>query len=59
MLAHNHPVCPLEPSETDIETTRRLREAGKIMGITLLDHIIFNQSGYFSFVEEGTKFSYE
>jgi len=49
----------LEPSETDIETTRRLREAGKIMGITLLDHIIFNQSGYFSFVEEGTKFSYE
>jgi DNA repair protein RadC len=51
ILAHNHPACPLEPSETDIETTRRLREAGEIMGITVLDHTIFNLKDYYSFLE--------
>lgn len=53
ILAHNHPVGPLKPSEADIETTKRLRQAGEIMGINVLDHIIFNQSGYFSFLENG------
>ena len=51
ILAHNHPVGPLKPSEADIETTNRLREAGEIMGITVLDHIIFNHKGYYSFLE--------
>jgi len=41
----------LEPSENDIETTCRLREADEIMGITVLDHIIFNSKDYFSFLE--------
>ena len=53
ILAHNHPVGPLKPSEADIETTKRLRQAGEIMGLNVLDHIIFNQSGYFSFLENG------
>ena len=53
ILAHNHPVGPLKPSRADIETTKRLRQAGEIMGINVLDHIIFNQSGYFSFLENG------
>lgn len=53
ILAHNHPVGPLKPSDADIETTKRLRQAGEIMGINVLDHIIFNQSGYFSFLENG------
>jgi len=40
ILAHNHPDGALNPSEQDIETTQRLRQAGEIMGITVLDHII-------------------
>jgi DNA repair protein RadC len=51
ILAHNHPAGALNPSEQDIETTQRLRQAGEIMGITVLDHIIFNRTGYFSFLE--------
>jgi len=51
ILAHNHPVGSLQPSEGDIETTQRLRKAGEIMGITVLDHIIFNSKDYFSFLE--------
>lgn len=56
ILAHNHPVGSLEPSEPDIETTKRLKQAGEIMGITLLDHIIFNSMDYFSFLENGIVF---
>ena len=51
ILAHNHPVGALNPSEQDIETTQRLQQAGEIMGITVLDHIIFNSTEYFSFLE--------
>jgi len=51
ILAHNHPAGTLKPSEQDIEITQRLRQAGKIMGITVLDHIIINDTGYFSFLE--------
>jgi DNA repair protein RadC len=49
----------LEPSEEDAAVTKQLSQAGRIMGIVVLDHIIFNQRGYFSFVEKGIKFSYE
>jgi DNA repair protein RadC len=56
MLAHNHPTGPLQPSEADIETTRRLRAAGEIMGIAVLDHLIFNRTAYFSFLENGVAF---
>lgn len=56
MLAHNHPTGPLHPSDADLETTRRIREAGDIMGIAVLDHLIFNRTGYFSFLEEGKAF---
>ncbi|MEI6704782.1 MAG: DNA repair protein RadC, partial [Deltaproteobacteria bacterium] len=41
IVAHNHPAGSLEPSSADLETTRQLRQAGEIMGIQLLDHIIF------------------
>jgi len=56
ILAHNHPVGVLTPSEQDIETTKRLQQAGKIMGITVLDHIIFNSTEYFSFLENDIEF---
>jgi DNA repair protein RadC len=53
IVAHNHPAGSLEPSESDVEVTEQLKAAGAIMGIALLDHIIFNRSGYFSFLESG------
>jgi len=56
ILAHNHPTGPLQPSEADIETTRRLREAGELMGIIVLDHLIFNKNNHFSFLENGIEF---
>ncbi len=51
ILAHNHTGSNIEPSKEDIEVTKRLIEAGKILGIQVLDHIIFNKKGYYSFVE--------
>jgi DNA repair protein RadC len=53
IVAHNHPSGSLEPSASDTEVTRQLKAAGQIVGIELLDHIIFNRTGYFSFLEEG------
>jgi DNA repair protein RadC len=51
VIAHNHPVGDLHPSNEDIEVTARLKEAGKVLGINLLDHIIFNHKDYYSFLE--------
>jgi DNA repair protein RadC len=56
IIAHNHPVGDITPSREDIETTKRLRRAGEIMGITVLDHIVFNTGHHFSFVEQGIAF---
>ena len=53
ILAHNHPAGSLEPSEEDITVTKRISQAGQILGIAVLDHIIFNQREYLSFVEKG------
>ena len=50
---HNHPSGDTEPSKDDIETTKRLVEAGKIMGIEVLDHIIVSDAGYASLKERG------
>ena len=52
VLAHNHPAGPLEPSLADQDTTAKLVAAGKLLGIQVLDHVIFNDRGYFSFREE-------
>ena len=49
ILAHNHPSGDPEPSEDDITITKRLIEAGKIMGIEVVDHIIVVKNGFFSF----------
>ncbi len=53
IVAHNHPSGELGPSPSDIAITAQLKAAGEIVGIELLDHIIFNRSGYFSFLEAG------
>ena len=53
IVAHNHPAGSLDPSPADIDTTKQIKQAGEIVGIELLDHIIFNRSGYYSFLEEG------
>lgn len=53
IVAHNHPSGGLEPSPSDIDITAQLKAAGVIIGIELLDHIIFNRTGYFSFLEGG------
>jgi DNA repair protein RadC len=53
IVAHNHPAGRLEPSTADIEITNQLKTAGMVLGIALLDHIIFNRTGYFSFLEAG------
>ncbi|MGE3151029.1 MAG: DNA repair protein RadC [Nitrospiraceae bacterium] len=53
IVAHNHPAGGLEPSPTDVEMTKQLKAAGAVIGIALLDHIIFNRTGYFSFLEAG------
>jgi DNA repair protein RadC len=53
IVAHNHPSGGLEPSPSDINITAQLKAAGAIVGIDLLDHIIFNRTGYYSFLEEG------
>lgn len=54
IVCHNHPSGQLEPSEEDISITRRLAEAGDLLGIQLLDHLILSpRGGYYSFVESG------
>jgi len=53
ILIHQHPTGDPSPSSEDIEITRRLKEAGEIMGIKVLDHIIIGQDEYLSFVERG------
>lgn len=45
ILAHNHPSGNLEPSESDLAATRRLVEAGKVLGIPVMDHIIVASTG--------------
>jgi DNA repair protein RadC len=55
IIAHNHPAGGLTPSKEDIEITQRLKTAGETLGIRLLDHIIFNHKGYYSFLEHGEK----
>jgi DNA repair protein RadC len=52
IIAHNHPSGSLTPSRQDLETTKRLIEAGKILGIPMLDHIIVTESGYYSIKEQ-------
>lgn len=53
ILAHNHPSGVLKPSPEDVTINQQLIDAGKILGITVLDHIIITKKGYLSFKEAG------
>jgi DNA repair protein RadC len=53
ILAHNHPSGNVYPSSEDLASTSRLVQAGKLLNIPVLDHIIFSHDGYFSFIENG------
>jgi len=53
IFAHNHPSGALEPSNSDLKIQEQLTEAGKILGIKVLDHIIISKKGYYSFQENG------
>ncbi len=53
ILIHNHPSGDPSPSQEDIQVTERLCEAGKIVGIRVLDHVVIGASRYFSFADEG------
>lgn len=53
ILAHNHPSGDPEPSKDDLELNKRLVEAGKILGIEVIDHIIIGKAGFLSFKEKG------
>lgn len=52
IIAHNHPSGDTEPSQDDIEITKRLVESGKILGIEVIDHIIVTKNGFSSFSEK-------
>jgi DNA repair protein RadC len=51
ILAHNHPTGNTQPSPADLKVTRRLSQAGKLLGIKLIDHMIITSSDYYSFAE--------
>ncbi len=53
ICAHNHPSGNLSPSPEDKELTDRIYKAGELLGIPLLDHVIFAEEGYYSFLDRG------
>ncbi|RAI88088.1 JAB domain-containing protein [Algoriphagus yeomjeoni] len=53
ILAHNHPSGNLLPSEQDKRLTQRIKQAGVILDIPVLDHVIMTTEGYYSFADEG------
>lgn len=53
IISHNHPSGNLKPSSEDIAITKKIKEAGDLMSIQLLDHLIITQNSYLSFADEG------
>ena len=51
IIAHNHPSGEADPSDEDTKVTKLMFEAGQLLGITMLDHIVFSKDSYFSFRE--------
>jgi DNA repair protein RadC len=53
ILAHNHPSGNLQPSQADIQITKKVQEGGKMLDIFVADHIIIANSSFYSFADEG------
>ena len=53
ILAHNHPSGSMKPSRQDMEITKQVKDAARLMRITVLDHLILTDTGYYSFADEG------
>ena len=53
VVVHNHPSGDPRPSEQDFKVTRRLVEAGELIGIRVVDHVVVARDGYFSFAQQG------
>jgi DNA repair protein RadC len=56
VLAHNHPSGSLKPSQADMELTQKIKLAGNVLDVVLLDHLIISSEGFFSFADEGMLF---
>lgn len=52
LIGHNHPSGDVTPSSEDLEVTKRLADAGRVLGITLLDHIVWTRHGAFTSIRE-------
>ncbi|MDF2931918.1 MAG: hypothetical protein K0R36_1249 [Chryseobacterium sp.] len=52
IISHNHPSGNLKPSDEDIQITKKIKEAGNLMNVQLLDHLIITQKNYLSFADE-------
>jgi DNA repair protein RadC len=53
IMAHNHPSGNLQPSQSDLDLTRRMKEGGKLLEVQVLDHIILSKDEYYSWADEG------
>lgn len=53
ILVHNHPSGNIQPSQADRDITKKMRKAGDLLDLPVLDHIIVAEDGYFSFADEG------
>ena len=53
IVSHNHPSGNVDPSAEDRDITEKLVQAGQILGIAVLDHVIIAKGGYYSFLEHG------
>lgn len=53
IISHNHPSGSLKPSRADEELTQKIKCAGQLLDIRVLDHIIVTSEGYYSFADEG------
>jgi len=52
LIGHSHPSGDVSPSREDLEVTKRLAEAGRILGVTLLDHVVWTRGGAFHSIRE-------
>jgi DNA repair protein RadC len=53
VLVHNHPSGDPSPSDEDLALTRKLVDAGRLLGLSIVDHVVIGRSGYFSFADAG------